>query len=130
MLLRKNISRNYYYCDQDENSLGLCFKSMYLTLIVAIFTSNFIFSMFKSSHTYRNINISNQRTLVKNISKNPGEEHIKEPCYRTYQRTQLKNISKHPAKIHIKEPCQRTYQSTLQKYILKNPAKEGIKESC
>ena len=59
MLLRKNISRNYYYCDQDENSLGLCFKSMYLTLIVAIFTSNFIFSMFKSFHTYRNINISN-----------------------------------------------------------------------
>ena len=34
------------------------FKSMYLTLIVAIFTSNFIFSMFKSFHTYRNINIS------------------------------------------------------------------------
>ena len=59
MLLRKNISRNYYYCDQDENSLGLCFKSMYLTLIVAIFTSNFIFSMFKSFHTCRNINISN-----------------------------------------------------------------------
>ena len=60
MLLRKNISRNYYYCDQDENSLGLCFKSMYLTLIVAIFTSSFIFSMFKSFHTCRNINISNQ----------------------------------------------------------------------
>ena len=55
----KNISRNYYYCDQDDNSLGLCFKSMYLTLIVAIFTSNFIFSMFKSFHTCRNINISN-----------------------------------------------------------------------
>ena len=32
---------------------------MYLTLIVAIVTSNFIFSMFKSFHTYRNINISN-----------------------------------------------------------------------
>ena len=59
MLLRKNISRNYYYCDQDDNSLGLCFKSMYLNLIVAIVTSNFIFSMFKSFHTYRNINISN-----------------------------------------------------------------------
>ena len=55
MLLRKNISRNYYYCDQDENSLGLCFKSMYLTLIVAIFTSSFIFSMFKSFHTYSKI---------------------------------------------------------------------------
>ena len=60
MLLWKNTSRNYYSCDQDENSLGLCFKSMYLTLIVAIFTSNFIFSMFKSFHTCRNINISNQ----------------------------------------------------------------------
>ena len=59
MLPRKNISRNYYYCDQDDNSLGLCFKSMYLTLIVAIFISNFIFSMFKSFHTCRNINISN-----------------------------------------------------------------------
>ena len=59
----KNTSRNYYSCDQDENSLGLCFKSMYLTLIVAIFTSNFIFSMFKSSHTYRNINISNQKSV-------------------------------------------------------------------
>ena len=57
----KNTSRNYYSCDQDENSLGLCFKSMYLTLIVAIFTSNFIFSMFKSFHTCRNINISNHR---------------------------------------------------------------------
>ena len=64
MLLRKNISRNYYYCDQDENSLGLCFKSMYLTLIVAIFTSSFIFSMFKSFHTCRNINISNQTDMV------------------------------------------------------------------
>ena len=46
-------------CDQDDNSLSLCFKSMYRTLFVAIFTSDFIFSMFKSSHTYRNINISN-----------------------------------------------------------------------
>ena len=46
-------------CDQDDNSLSLCFKSMYRTLFVAIFTSNFIFSMFKSFHTYRNINISN-----------------------------------------------------------------------
>ena len=36
------------------------FKSMYRTLTVATFTSNFIFSMFKSFHTYRNINISNQ----------------------------------------------------------------------
>ena len=39
------------------------FKSMYLTLIVAIFTSNFIFSMFKSFHTYRNINISNRLVM-------------------------------------------------------------------
>ena len=56
----KTVPRNYYYCVQDDNSLSLCFKSMYRTLFVAIFTSVFIFSMFKSSHTYRNINISNQ----------------------------------------------------------------------
>ena len=55
----KTVPRNYYYCVQDDNSLSLCFKSMYRTLFVAIFTSTFIFSMFKSSHTYRNINISN-----------------------------------------------------------------------
>ena len=59
----KTFPRNYYYCDQDDNSLGLCFKSMYLTLFVAIFTSNFIFSMFKSFHTYRNINISNRLVM-------------------------------------------------------------------
>ena len=57
--LEKTFPRNYYYSDQDDNSLSLCFKSMYLTLFVAIFTSNFIFSMSKSFHTYRNINISN-----------------------------------------------------------------------
>lgn len=56
----KTVPRNYYYCVQDDNSLCLCFKSMYRTLFVAIFTSTFIFSMSKSSHTYRNINISNQ----------------------------------------------------------------------
>ena len=55
----KTVPRNYYYCVQDDNSLCLCFKSMYRTLFVAIFTSTFIFSMSKSSHTYRNINISN-----------------------------------------------------------------------
>ena len=55
----KTFPRNYYYCVQDENSLCLCFKNMYRTLFVAIFTSTFIFSMFKSFHTYRNINISN-----------------------------------------------------------------------
>ena len=33
---------------------------MYLTLTVAIVTSNYIFSMSKSFHTYRNIYISNQ----------------------------------------------------------------------
>ena len=58
----KTVPRNYYYCVQDENSLCLCFKNMYRTLFVAIFTSTFIFSMSKSSHTYRNINISNQLT--------------------------------------------------------------------
>ena len=58
----KTVPRNYYYCVQDDNSLSLCFKSMYRTLFVAIFTSTFIFSMFKSFHTYRNINISNQHT--------------------------------------------------------------------
>ena len=68
----KNISRNYYYCDQDDNSLGLCFKSMYLTLTVAIVTSNFIFSMFKSSHTYRNINISNLTSLNSRCVAFPG----------------------------------------------------------
>ena len=57
--LEKTFPRNYYYSDQDDNSLSLCFKSMYLTLFVAIFTSNFIFSMSKSFHTYRNINIRN-----------------------------------------------------------------------
>ena len=57
--LEKTFPKNYYYSDQDDNSLSLCFKSMYLTLFVAIFTSNFIFSMSKSFHTYRNINISN-----------------------------------------------------------------------
>ena len=56
----KTVPRNYYYCVQDDNSLCLCFKSMYRTLFVAIFTSTFIFSMSKSSHTYRNINIRNQ----------------------------------------------------------------------
>ena len=55
----KTVPRNYYNCVQDDNSLCLCFKNMYRTLFVAIFTSTFIFSMFKSSHTYRNINISN-----------------------------------------------------------------------
>ena len=64
----KTVPRNYYYCVQDDNSLSLCFKSMYRTLFVAIFTSTFIFSMYDHflvcldafSHTYRNINISNQ----------------------------------------------------------------------
>ena len=63
----KTFPRNYYYCVQDENSLCLCFKNMYRTLFVAIFTSTFIFSMYDHtlvcldafSHTYRNINISN-----------------------------------------------------------------------
>ena len=63
----KTVPRNYYYCVQDDNSLCLCFKSMYRTLFVAIFTSTFIFSMYDHilvcldafSHTYRNINISN-----------------------------------------------------------------------
>ena len=60
----KTVPRNYYYCVQDDNSLSLCFKSMYRILFVAIFTSAFIFSMFKSSHTYRNINISNQLAVL------------------------------------------------------------------
>ena len=42
----KTVPRNYYYCVQDDNSLCLCFKSMYRTLFVAIFTSTFIFSMY------------------------------------------------------------------------------------
>ena len=42
----KTFPRNYYYCVQDENSLCLCFKNMYRTLFVAIFTSTFIFSMY------------------------------------------------------------------------------------
>ena len=42
----KTVPRNYYYCVQDDNSLSLCFKSMYRTLFVAIFTSTFIFSMY------------------------------------------------------------------------------------
>ena len=42
----KTVPRNYYYCVQDENSLCLCFKNMYRTLFVAIFTSTFIFSMY------------------------------------------------------------------------------------
>ena len=66
----KTFPRNYYYCVQDENSLCLCFKNMYRTLFVAIFTSTFIFSMYDHilvcldafSHTYRNINISNLST--------------------------------------------------------------------
>ena len=58
--LKKHFPEITIICDQDDNSLSLCFKSMYRTLFVAIFTSDFIFSMFKSSHTYRNINISNQ----------------------------------------------------------------------
>ena len=57
---------------QDENSLCLCFKNMYRTLFVAIFTSTFIFSMYDHilvcldafSHTYRNINISNQLGIL------------------------------------------------------------------
>ena len=31
----KTVPRNYYYCVQDDNSLCLCFKSMYRTLFVA-----------------------------------------------------------------------------------------------
>ena len=65
----KTVPRNYYYCVQDDNSLCLCFKSMYRTLFVAIFTSTFIFSMSKSSHTYRNINISNQNIRAAEIRK-------------------------------------------------------------
>merc|ERR1712013_136868 len=42
----KTFPRSYYYCVQDENSLCLCFKNMYRTLFVAIFTSTFIFSMY------------------------------------------------------------------------------------
>ena len=42
----KTVPRNYYYCVQDDNSLCLCFKNMYRTLFVAIFTSTFIFSMY------------------------------------------------------------------------------------
>ena len=61
--------RIYYYCDQDDNSLGLCFKSMYLTLIVAIVTSNYILSMFKSFHTYRNIYISNLFQSFNSLTK-------------------------------------------------------------
>ena len=45
-LPEKTVPRNYYYCVQDENSLCLCFKNMYRTLFVAIFTSTFIFSMY------------------------------------------------------------------------------------
>ena len=72
----KTIPRNYYYCVQDDNSLCLCFKNMYRILFVAIFTSTFIFSMFKSSHTYRNINISNLKWEGKTsfrleVNKNP-----------------------------------------------------------
>ena len=36
--------RNYYNCDQDDKIPWVCvFKSMYLTLNVAIVTSNYIF---------------------------------------------------------------------------------------
>ena len=69
----KTVPRNYYYCVQDDNSLSLCFKSMYRTLFVAIFTSTFIFSMFKSSHTYRNINISNQSRCGSPDDQNQGD---------------------------------------------------------
>ena len=70
----KTVPRNYYYCVQDENSLCLCFKNMYRTLFVAIFTSTFIFSMSKSSHTYRNINISNlQMTIISILVKKIGK---------------------------------------------------------
>ena len=68
----KTVPRNYYYCVQDDNSLCLCFKNMYRTLFVAIFTSTFIFSMSKSSHTYRNINISNLTSLNSRCVAFPG----------------------------------------------------------
>ena len=82
----KTVPRNYYYCVQDENSLCLCFKNMYRTLFVAIFTSTFIFSMSKSSHTYRNINISNLPWRIcfpifhwsRSVSTNERKQHIEE----------------------------------------------------
>ena len=80
----KTVPRNYYYCVQDDNSLCLCFKNMYRTLFVAIFTSTFIFSMSKSSHTYRNINISNQIMrsflVVRYVYVEPGNEKIDIYC--------------------------------------------------
>ena len=76
----KTVPRNYYYCVQDDNSLSLCFKSMYRTLFVAIFTSTFIFSMFKSFHTYRNINISNQKKTKKGASGSMSQIVLVDRC--------------------------------------------------
>ena len=80
--LEKTFPRNYYYSDQDDNSLSLCFKSMYLTLFVAIFTSNFIFSMSKSFHTYRNINIRDLQCLScqNGMSLLQGKHHHQNPA--------------------------------------------------
>ena len=89
--LEKTFPKNYYYSDQDDNSLSLCFKSMYLTLFVAIFTSNFIFSMSKSFHTYRNINISNQSYHNYHCYHNHQSYHSNH-CYHSHQNYQLFNF--------------------------------------
>ena len=82
----KTVPRNYYYCVQDDNSLSLCFKSMYRTLFVAIFTSTFIFSMFKSFHTYRNINISNHAPqLLPEEGGQPQHARLGHPCLNRFK---------------------------------------------
>ena len=83
----KTFPRNYYYCVQDENSLCLCFKNMYRTLFVAIFTSTFIFSMFKSSHTYRNINISNHLASLADVWESPSHLQTVSPSYEITRNT-------------------------------------------
>ena len=123
----KTIPRNYYYCVQDDNSLCLCFKSMYRILFVAIFTSAFIFSMFKSSHTYRNINISNlveqlkvPKTDMSTHKKNTQQIQIHENTQSTktrYARESLRRVTyglkKGLAILHNKDTTKLKYTRTM-----------------
>ena len=84
----KTVPRNYYYCVQDDNSLCLCFKNMYRTLFVAIFTSTFIFSMYDhiglpgcvfpylSKYKYQQSNISIYEVKMYHMRPEWGKQEI------------------------------------------------------
>ena len=120
----KTVPRNYYYCVQDDNSLSLCFKSMYRILFVAIFTSAFIFSMFKSSHTYRNINISNQITS-ENIQMIRWWKQISEPILKTRNKYQITSENFQMIRWWKKISEQKEYQHILLTWLSSGAEDEG-----